>query len=62
MYSTAVVAGFYLLIGAFSIFLGFVLGGKGASVKRPLIARGFSLACYAIAAVFGWWALLALIG
>lgn len=55
-------APFYLLIAGFAVFLGFVLGGKGASVKRPLIGRAFSLVCYAVAALFAWWAVLAISG
>ena len=53
---------FYLLLAAFGIFLGYVLGTKGASAKRPFIGRAFSLACYVLAAVFGWWAVLAITG
>ena len=53
---------FYLLIAALAMFLGAILGVKGASVARPLIARGFSIVCYGIAAVFGWWAMLEIFG
>ncbi|ABC64416.1 hypothetical protein [Erythrobacter litoralis] len=53
---------FYLFVAAMGAFLGYVLGSKGASRKRPIIARGFSWLGYAVAAVFGWWAMVALLG
>jgi len=49
-------------VAAAAALLGFVLGTKGASRKRPIIGGGFSLLSYVLAAVFGWWGVLELVG
>ncbi len=50
---------FFAMIAVFAALVGFALGPRGASQKRPILGGGISLLCYAIAIGFTILAILA---
>ncbi len=49
------------MIAGFAAVMGFVLGPRGASSKRPVLGGGIALLCYAVAAGFSILGLIALL-
>ena len=52
---------FYLMIAAFAAFMGYVLGPRGASNKRPVLGGGIAALCYAVAIGFAAFAVLTIL-
>ncbi|MGB7408750.1 MAG: hypothetical protein WA908_09600 [Pontixanthobacter sp.] len=52
---------FYFMIAAFAAFMGFVLGPRGASNKRPVLGGGIAVLCYVIAVGFAAWGVIGIL-